>query len=597
MKFHYGEIRLPIFEPTELFARSVGLDTDIVSKEMYTFEDYESSELLEHRNAVLTWRESPNVPSPPGPLGVGAFAIFSPFAGLVSRFHALAKEGFDKAQIPRTPENERLLNFLTGEREIFISSVQSGSVVQNLQAVNALKQLVRQVTLGDSLTLRPEATASVVRAYIEHGMHTWPSPVRLYYIGPMFRRERPQKGRYRQFYQIGAELLGSSDDPSLDAEVIEMLLDFFARVNLQGAKLYINSIGDKNCRPAYVKRLRGELQKVRDKLGADSQRRIETNPLRVLDSKLPEEQLIIDKLPRIAECLCDACREHYEELKRQLALRKIAYEENWRLVRGLDYYMRTTFEITAPGLGSQNAVCGGGRYDGLVELLGGAAATKGIGFAIGTDRLILSLQNQGIDVSSTTDVLMAWMDAASHQEARSLASILRDVGLIVDVPAKALNPREALGLANKRNIPIGVVIGANEVSAGVFNVRLLSEREQVEVKVDSAPDLARLLVFRALLEKVLRHLAKGLPEAPQNEPLGKLTERLAAANMVPGTVKLSVERALEIFNRVAHSEDVNQDERSAAVANALFALQGLSRFYGPQIPFPAFEYLTSSRKA
>ena len=243
--------------------------------------------------------------------------------------------------------------------------------------------------------MRPEATASVVRAYIEHGMQTRPGNVKLYYMGPMFRRERPQKGRYRQFYQIGAELLGPSDHAALDAEVIEMLLAFFARVNLKGATLYINSIGDKNCRPAYVERLRGELQKVREKLGADSQRRIETNPLRVLDSKLPEEQPIIETLPRIADHLCDACREHYAELKRQLALRNIAYEENWRLVRGLDYYMRTTFEITAPGLGSQNAVCGGGRYDGLVELLGGPATTKGIGFAIGTDRLMLSLQEAG----------------------------------------------------------------------------------------------------------------------------------------------------------------------------------------------------------
>ncbi len=235
----------------------------------------------------------------------------------------------------------------------------------------------------------------MVRAYIEHGMQTRPGNVKLYYVGPMFRRERPQKGRYRQFYQIGAELLGPSDHPALDAEVIEMLLAFFARVNLKGATLYINSIGDKNCRPAYVERLRGELQKVREKLGADSQRRIETNPLRVLDSKLPEEQPIIETLPRIADHLCDACREHYAELKRQLALRNIAYEENWRLVRGLDYYMRTTFEITAPGLGSQNAVCGGGRYDGLVELLGGPATTKGIGFAIGTDRLMLSLARGG----------------------------------------------------------------------------------------------------------------------------------------------------------------------------------------------------------
>ena len=214
-------------------------------------------------------------------------------------------------------------------------------------------------------------------------------------MGPMFRRERPQKGRYRQFYQIGAEVLGASDAPGIDAEVIEMLMRLFERLKLKGAVLNINSIGDKNCRPAYVEKLRAELQKVREKLGPDSQRRIETNPLRVLDSKLESEQGIIETLPRIGENLCADCRAHYDEVKRQLGMRGIAYQENWRLVRGLDYYMRTTFEITAPGLGSQNAVCGGGRYDGLVELLGGPATTKGIGFAIGTDRLVLSLQEAG----------------------------------------------------------------------------------------------------------------------------------------------------------------------------------------------------------
>src|SRR5580698_7366198 len=287
--YGFGEIRPPIFEPTELFARSIGLDTDVVSKEMYSFEDRDET----------------------------------------------------------------------------------------------------------SVSLRPEATASVCRAYIEHNMHALPQPVKLYYMGPMFRRERPQKGRYRQFYQIGAEVLGTSDAPGIDAEVIEMLMRLFERLKLKGAVLNINSIGDKNCRPAYVETLRAELLKVRDQLGEDSKRRIETNPLRVLDSKLESEQGIIEKLPRIAEHLCADCRAHYGEVKRQLGLRGIAYQENWRLVRGLDYYMRTTFEITALGLGSQNAVCGGGRYDGLVELLGGPAATKGIGFAIGTDRLVLSLQEAG----------------------------------------------------------------------------------------------------------------------------------------------------------------------------------------------------------
>src|SRR5690349_3450936 len=328
------------------------------------------------------------------------------------------------------------------------------------------------------LTLRPEATASVVRAYIEHGMHTRPGNVKLYYIGPMFRHERPQKGRYRQFYQIGAELLGPSDHPALDAEVIEMLLAFFARVNLAGAKLYINSIGDKNCRPAYVERLRGELQKVHEKLGADSQRRIETNPLRVLDSKLPEEQPIIDQLPHIADHLCDACREHYAELKRQLALRKIEYEENWRLVRGLDYYMRTTFEITAPGLGSQNAVCGGGRYDGLVELLGGPTATKGIGFAIGTDRLMLSLQEAGAAAECRLGVYNAWMGLPTYPTAVALARKLREHHLSVELPAQEMKFGKSLSLADRLGARFAVIVGEDEVAARQFTVKRLADGDQ-----------------------------------------------------------------------------------------------------------------------
>jgi histidyl-tRNA synthetase len=231
----------------------------------------------------------------------------------------------------------------------------------------------------------------------------------------MFRRERPQKGRYRQFYQIGAEVLGGQDAPAIDAELIEMLMTFFDKLELKGVELDINSIGHNapNCRPAYVELLRAELTKVKDKLGPDSQRRIDTNPLRVLDSKLESEQAIIATLPKIADHLCDECKAHYAAVKRQLQLRGIIYRENWRLVRGLDYYMRTTFEITAPGLGSQNAVCGGGRYDGLVELLGGPP-TKGIGFAIGEDRLILSLQEQARQSESANAAGEATSRVASH---------------------------------------------------------------------------------------------------------------------------------------------------------------------------------------
>jgi histidyl-tRNA synthetase len=371
--YGFAEIRLPIFEQTELFARSVGAETDIVSKEMYSFQDRDTT----------------------------------------------------------------------------------------------------------SISLRPEATASVARAYIEHGMQTLPGNVKLYYLGPMFRRERPQKGRYRQFYQIGAEVLGPSDAPGIDAEVIEMLMAFFYRVKLEGASLYLNSIGCRQCRAAYVERLRAELQKVRGQLGPDSQRRIEANPLRVLDSKLESEQAIIETLPRIAERLCPDCLAHYDEVKRQLGLRGIAYWENWRLVRGLDYYMRTTFEITAPGLGSQNAVCGGGRYDGLVELLGGPAATKGIGFAIGTDRLVLSLLESGTGkAASGLDVYLAWFGAAAHPAAIGLSQRLREAGFAVELPATGMKFGKSLSLADRVKARHAVILGEDEAAAGVVTVKCLADGTQ-----------------------------------------------------------------------------------------------------------------------
>jgi histidyl-tRNA synthetase len=373
--YGFEDIRLPIFEQTELFARSVGASTDIVGKEMYSFSDRDES----------------------------------------------------------------------------------------------------------SISLRPEATASVVRAYIEHGMHTQPGDVKLYYMGPMFRRERPQKGRYRQFYQIGAEVLGQSDHPGIDADVIEMVLVFIERCGLVGHTLYINSIGCKECRPKYVELLRAALTKVKDKLGADSQRRIETNPLRVLDSKLESEQAVIEDLPRIADHLCEACREHFKMLQAMLFMRQIAYEVNWRLVRGLDYYMRTTFEITAPGLGSQNAVCGGGRYDGLVELLGGPP-TKGIGFALGTDRLILALQEAGKGTATKPlDAYVAWMGANAYAVAVRIARSLREAGFSVELPHEETKFKKSLGLAARMGARFAVILGDNEVAAGTATVKRMSDGTQQTV--------------------------------------------------------------------------------------------------------------------
>jgi histidyl-tRNA synthetase len=258
-----------------------------------------------------------------------------------------------------------------------------------------------------------------------------------------------------------------------------MLMRLFERLRLKGAVLSINSIGDKNCRPAYVEKLRAELQKEREQLGPDSQRRIETNPLRVLDSKLESEQAVIANLPRIADHLCADCRAHYDEVKRQLGLRGIAYQENWRLVRGLDYYMRTTFEITAPGLGSQNAVCGGGRYDGLVELLGGPATTKGIGFAIGTDRLVLSLQEAGEgETPGGLDVYLAWFGAAAQTSAIGLARRLRDAGFVVELPAVEMKFGKSLGLADRLKARHAVIVGDDELAAGIVTVKRLSDGTQ-----------------------------------------------------------------------------------------------------------------------
>jgi len=494
--FGFGEIRLPIFEPTELFARSIGLDTEIVAKEMYSFEDYDTSELLElleSRKAALTWVDSP-VTQPFGPLGAGAQAIFQPFSSVIGNVVRLGLDAFQKGRIPRTPDNERLLADLKDGIGTFVGSLNSRSLSENRQAVNSLKGLVGQLRFGDSLCLRPEATASVCRAYIEHGMHALAQPVKLYYMGPMFRRERPQKGRYRQFYQIGAEVLetvrkevasgewlvASAKDAATDAEVIEMVMAYFARLGLEGVQLDINSIGHSApaCRRGYVEKLKAALEKVKDKLGADSQRRIETNPLRVLDSKLESEQAIIEKLPRIGDHLCADCAKHHAEVKRQLELRGVAYQENWRLVRGLDYYMRTTFEITARGLGSQNAVCGGGRYDGLVELLGGPP-TKGIGFAIGEDRVILSLQEAGKGgAAQGRDVYIAWMGEKTLATAIRAARDLRQAGFRVELPPVEQKFGKALGQADKLGARYALILGEDEVASGQWTVKTLADGTQ-----------------------------------------------------------------------------------------------------------------------
>jgi len=459
--FGFGEIRVPALESTELFARSIGVETDVVSKEMYTFEDRPSDlphdELKEHppeyAEKILGSYEQGDLPKT---LGNGQ---------VMQELRKLLPECKAASQI----------NFVSDDEQTTREAVKKYN-----ELLVRLAYVTSRISFGEFLSLRPEATASVCRAYIEHNLNQLPQPVKLYYMGPMFRRERPQKGRYRQFYQIGAEVLGGNDAPAIDAEVIEMVMTFFDKLELPGLQLDINSIGHNapECRPKYVELLRTELRKVQDQLGPDSQRRIETNPLRVLDSKLESEQAIIAKLPHIADHLCDACRTHYADVKSQLQLRGVIYRENWRLVRGLDYYMRTTFEITAKGLGSQNAVCGGGRYDGLVELLGGPP-TKGIGFAIGEDRLILSLQDAGkVPARQGRDVYIAWMGEHAYAAAVRTAKVLREAGLSVELPPAEQKFGKALERAVKLDSRYALILGDNEVSEGMFTLKTLADGTQ-----------------------------------------------------------------------------------------------------------------------
>src|SRR5689334_11549721 len=325
--YNFHEIRTPLFEATELFARGVGEDTDIVSKEMYTWEDR------------------------------------------------------GRAQSDK----------------------------------------------GQSLTLRPENTAGVVRAYIEHKL--WERGLnKLFYMGPQFRRERPQKGRYRQFYQIGAEVIGpptaGSESPARDAEVIELLATFLDRLGIDNWNLQLNSVGCVNDRPLFNEALRKALQPVAPQMCVDCQRRAITNPLRVFDCKVPEDQPIIEKLPRISDFLDEGCRKHFEQVQAILSAVGVPFTLNDRLVRGLDYYTRTAFEFTHGALGAQNAILGGGRYDGLSESLGGPPS-PGIGFAIGEDRLVMSLQESAGVKAQPADVYIAPLGAGMNLHAAKLARDLR----------------------------------------------------------------------------------------------------------------------------------------------------------------------------
>jgi histidyl-tRNA synthetase len=381
--YNFQEIRTPVFESTELFARGVGEDTDIVAKEMYTWEDR------------------------------------------------------GRAQSDQ----------------------------------------------GQSLTLRPENTAGVVRAYIEHKL--WDRGLnKLYYIGPQFRRERPQKGRYRQFYQIGAEVIGpstaGSESPARDAEILEMLATLLDRLGIKGWNLELNSVGCPGDREALNAALKKALGPVVAQMCADCQRRAVTNPLRVFDCKVPGDQPIIDRLPRISQFLDEGCREHFEEVQAIVKSVGVPFTLNDRLVRGLDYYTRTAFEFTHGALGAQNAILGGGRYDGLSEALGGPPA-PGIGFAIGEDRLVMSLAESVPIVPQKPDVYIAPLGEGMNRQGARLARELRRQEIVAELGDESFRLKKSFDAAAKLRARYVLIVGENEVKSDSFALKNQETGEQVSV--------------------------------------------------------------------------------------------------------------------
>jgi histidyl-tRNA synthetase len=383
-RYNFGEIRTPIFEDTALFARGVGEETDIVSKEMYTWEDR-------------------------------------------------ARAQSEKTQ---------------------------------------------------SLTLRPENTAGVVRAYIEHQLGESGQLQKLYYIGPQFRRERPQKGRYRQFSQIGAEVIGppsaGSESPLRDAEILEMLATLLDELGITGWTLHLNSVGSSADRERYNQALRAALVPVVGQMCVDCQRRAVTNPLRVLDCKIPADQPIIDTLPVIADSLDEASQSHFAAVTAALDAAGVPYTRNHRLVRGLDYYTRTTFEFTHGGLGAQNALLGGGRYDGLSEMLGGPRA-PGIGFAMGEDRLVLTLLAlENAQQQEKAHAFIAPLGESLNPAALVLARELRRAGLRIELGDGSFRLKKSFEAADKTARRI-VILGEDELQSGILTVKTFSTGVQTKV--------------------------------------------------------------------------------------------------------------------
>jgi len=504
-RYNFGEIRTPIFEDTSLFARSVGEETDIVSKEMYTWEDRERFDVqsliaawtnvqIKERGFVIEGAiqqvlravEKFGVklilgrrnPERPEFVAFGAKVTREAIEGLMNAKQAIRT----KEILPYSPDADYLRRFGPGLRFVVPAGLPFEDVNRGEVEIEEFPgQFSKSV---QSLTLRPENTAGVVRAYIEHKLGETGLLQKLYYIGPQFRRERPQKGRYRQFWQIGAEVIGppsaGSESPLRDAEVLEMLASLLDELGIAGWTLVLNSVGSSADRPRYIAALREALKDKVSQMCADCQRRAETNPLRVLDCKVPEDQPIIETLPRIADYLDDASKAHFAAVLAALDACGVPYTLNPRLVRGLDYYTRTTFEFTHGGLGAQNALLGGGRYDGLSEMLGGPKA-PGIGFAMGLDRLILTLEAaQGEATAALADAYVAPLSEALNAPALELARELRRAGLKIELGDGAFRLKKSFEIGNKLARAI-ILLGEDEERSGILTVKNFSTGEQTKI--------------------------------------------------------------------------------------------------------------------
>ena len=490
--YNFQEIRTPIFEATELFARGVGEETDIVSKEMYTWQDGGENPAIFLERAWRSAHEQDYDRLVPGEqntprLGVDFVARKGTTITLIEvKFSAKERLREAALQLRRyrdnwleanpTAEIPKLVLAIPASQLPYIgANVHPDIEVQTVD-------LPPEFEPRQSLTLRPENTAGVVRAYIEHKL--WDRGLnKLYYIGPQFRRERPQKGRYRQFYQIGAEVIGpasaGSESPARDAEILEMLATLLDRLGVKDWNLELNSVGTPNDRSAFNEALRKALDPLKEKMCGDCQRRAVTNPLRVFDCKVPEDQPIIESLPRITQFLGEDSRKHFEAVQAILRAVGVPFQINDRLVRGLDYYTRTAFEFTHGALGAQNAILGGGRYDGLSEALGGPPA-PGIGFAIGEDRLVMSLKETAEGVLRKPDVYVAPM-AGMNAAAARLARELRRHDLVVELGDDTFRLKKSFEAATKVEAKYILIVGENEVAADVFSLKNLATGEQVSI--------------------------------------------------------------------------------------------------------------------